>query len=116
MKLIATLSIVLIFSGFVSSVTANEKMINSLCKKMKQCALKQMESEELPKSVKKMMEPMLNEMCSKMVESYRLENNDRLKNEANACLASMQKLNCEQLMNLEDSTKECKSLENKYSD
>ena len=115
MKSIITLSIAIIFNGFISSAIANEKMVASLCEKVKECALKQMKSEELPESVKKMMQPMLNKMCSKMVESYNLEKNENMKDESRACLMSMQKLSCESLMKLDDGTKECKILEKKYS-
>lgn len=103
--------------GLLVSVPVGADDITSaateLCEKVKSCALAQIKEQELTPEMKQMMQPMLDNMCATMQSRVgEVDTGHTLHDPALACMRSMEKLSCQQMMNPEQvQTSECEEYE-----
>lgn len=88
---------------------------NTLCEKVKSCALAEMKTEKLDDATRAMIKPMLDNMCVSMGEyTAAVAENDELRGSAVACLKSLQSVTCDDLKRGEQgTTSACKEFRDK---
>ena len=108
-------SILLSIALFVTPAQADElgDAAQTLCEKVKSCAIAQMEGQNIPEETRQMMQPMLDNMCTQVRGKVgEVPTGHPLYKPAVACMESMNSLSCE---NMQDAgamtTPECEEYE-----
>jgi hypothetical protein len=99
----------------VSAVRAEEftEASQTLCEKVKSCAMEQLQSANLPPQAREMMQPTLDTMCEQMQAKVGdVPTGHALYKPAVACMQSMNTLTCEMLQSPDNlATPECEEYE-----
>jgi hypothetical protein len=86
-----------------------QQAADALCEKVRSCAMAQVRQEDMTPEMRAMMEPMLENMCTRMRAGVADAPVDhKLYEPAVACMRSMADLSCEQIESLADGTPECR--------
>lgn len=91
-----------------------EQQSLQLCDKIKSCALTELEGEDMPADMKSMVMSSMDGMCVAMATEFNSDSFDahaELRQQAQACMASLSSLSCPQLMDGATDTPECVKLE-----
>ena len=91
-----------------------EQQSLQLCDKIKSCALAELEGEDMPADMKSMVISSMDGMCAAMATEFNNDSFDdhaALRQQAQACMASLSSLSCPQLMDGATGTPECVALE-----
>ena len=110
------LSIVLLISA--QNVLANpfELKLEAMCENVKKCALKSLDTQQIPEEMRPMIEAQFAKMCQPMLEQFKSVNLlPEIVKKAGACIDSKASLSCEKLMDSDYETSECKSFQD-YSE
>ena len=117
MKVLLNTAIALAFTIISLSASAGtqkfEQAAGALCEHTKKCALASMEGEEISPEMKQMMTSMLDGACNAMRAGFdpALQSHE-LYQPATQCMASMTKLSCQEMENMESvNTPECTEFE-----
>lgn len=103
-------------AAFSAGAVADElsSALTTMCDKMKTCAMAQIEAEnELPADMKAMMKQSLEQSCSTIQHNYEqaMQTYPGYYAAALACVRSMNKLDCQELMDEPGETQACKQYE-----
>lgn len=91
-----------------------EAKSQQFCEKIRTCTLAEMESQDIPPEMESMLKPLIDGMCTKMLEEMKAEETPKaLEDDAMACMDSMNALSCSALMNGEADTKACSDFQKK---
>ena len=113
---ISLIALALCLSSLTTSAQTLEQASDALCEHMKQCIFAGMAGEQMTPEMEQMMKPMLDNVCSSMragfTQAGQAQKSHKLYKPATQCMASMTKLSCQEIENMESkSTAECAEYE-----
>ena len=107
----AFLAVILVALGGAGQVMATEfgDQAIAMCEKVKQCALDQMGAADMTPQMRQSITPMLENMCVSMQDQFQeVPTDHELYDPAVECMSSMATLSCEDLMEGNAETQQCR--------
>ena len=96
---LAALFACILFSTAAQAESVDE-MTQNVCARVKLCGIEEIKKQGLAPDMEKMMHMMFDSMCTSIVAPYVTQTKDAgLESMANACMSSIESMNCDKLIN-----------------